>query len=127
MGSYMNAVREGIEEWAQSDDAASTVQIEGFDKLYNLFMNDDKFTKAVMENAEKVDTSFLGHLTEKALTQVIGELDEIAMKHGGSYEPMVAAYNSAPETMLQAIENRDLAYIDCSGHTRLKRRGYDYI
>lgn len=111
MGMYMDKVREGIKEWVDSPASESSRAMDGFHDLYTLFMKDDNFTKAVMDGAEEIDTSF-GFLTEEALTQFVEELDEIAMNYGGSYEPLLQAYHNNPDQIKTALATRDLDTID---------------
>ena len=112
MGIYMDKVREGIENWANSDASAVSRAIDGFDNLYDLFMNDDSFTKAVMDGAETIDTNWMVYLTENALTQYINALDDLAEQYGGSYQPLVDAYKNNPEQIAEALAARDMDVID---------------
>jgi len=111
MGMYMDKVREGIKEWVDSPASDSSRAMAGFHDLYELFMKDDNFTKAVMDGAENIDTSF-GFLTEEALTQFVEELDEVAMNYGGSYEALLHAYHNNPEQIKTALATRDIDTIN---------------
>jgi hypothetical protein len=116
MGVYMNKVREGIKQWAHSPESDNAQSMAGFEDLYNLFMNDDNFTQAVMEGAETIEKSW-GFLTEDALTKFVGKIDTIAEENGGSYEPLLAAYQENPDQITAALTQNDLqivelAYVD---------------
>jgi hypothetical protein len=96
MGMYMDKVREGIRDWVDTPASESSRAMDGFHDLYQLFMKGDNFTKAVMDGAEDIDTSF-GFLTEEAQTQFVKELYRVAISHGGSYEALLHAYHNNPD------------------------------
>lgn len=112
MGAYMNKVREGIAQWANSENSEGSRAMEGFDALYTLFMQNDNFTQAVIDGAEKIDTNLLGFVTAEGLTQYIQELDNIAMTYGGSYTPLVSAFENNADTIIDALGSGDMNTID---------------
>ena len=112
MGIYLDKVREGIKAWADSPESDTSRAMAGFDKLYQLFMENDEFTKAVIDGAETIDKNFLGYVTEDALSQYIQEIDSLAVTYGGSYEPLVKAFMNNPDQLTDALAARDLNIID---------------
>ena len=94
-------VRDGLEDFLESDKSENFKAIGGSEEISKLAMSDDNFIEAIIEGSMEYDTQsffFTKYPTEDGIAEFIGKLDEIAEEHGNSYNPLVDAYIAKPIT-----------------------------
>lgn len=107
-------VREGLEDFLDSEKSESFKAIGGSEEISKLAMSDDNFIEAIIEGSMEYDTQsffFKKYPTEDGIAEFIGKLDEIAEENGNSYNPLVDAYIAEPEKILEMLKGNELETI----------------
>ncbi len=107
-------VREGLEDFLESDKSENFKAIGGSEEISKLAMSDDNFIEAIIEGSMEYDTQsffFTKYPTEDGIAEFIGKLDEIAVENGNSYNPLVDAYIAEPEQVLEMLRENELETI----------------